>query len=165
MGCQTISTLFYLRDDISMSWTLHVWSQAKLPQSQESDSQCQRTAMLVNVHALTHRHTGLPGMRDIDAGGHHFAFLLQQGHWSGVGVPANALSVRHPLILHCLGAEGAALTLVTLWSSVTEAVLERDAKSRESVLGQRPVFSSYDEADLGIYHEKHIFWIERCLIL
>lgn len=71
-------------------------------------------------------------MRDIDAGGDHLAFLLQQRHRSRVQVSANALAIHHALVLGRLRAEGAAVYLLALWSSVHGALLERDAHTQWS---------------------------------
>lgn len=64
-------------------------------------------------------------MRDIDAGGDHFALLFQQGHGPGVAVPASALSVHHPRLLWHLGAAAVAVHLLALRSSVTGALLQK----------------------------------------
>lgn len=65
-------------------------------------------------------------MGDVDAGGDHFAFLLQQGHRPGVGG---------------LRAEGEAVHHVALWGSVAGALLERGAQKMESVLGWRTMLT------------------------
>ncbi|TNN86005.1 hypothetical protein EYF80_003849 [Liparis tanakae] len=58
-----------------------------------------------------------------------------QGHGSGVGVPADTLDLKEPLLLHRHWAEGAAFHLVPLWSSVTGAMLQMDAKKINQPIG------------------------------
>lgn len=85
---------------------------------------------------ILHTHIqALPGMWDINTGGDDFAFLLQQRHRSGLGVPANTLAVHRPLLLCCLWVQAAAL-LLAFYCSITGAQLWKCGKNNGEMIGQ-----------------------------
>lgn len=62
---------------------------------------------------------GLPCVGDVNAGRDHLAFLLQQGHRAGVGVPAGSPAVsHHALLLRHLWAVAEGFHLMAVEGSV-----------------------------------------------
>lgn len=100
-------------------------TQAKIHLKNES---CLKLAWFYTPQAL-------PGMWNINTGGDNFAFLLQQRHRSGIGVPAKALAVHQPLLLCCLWVQAAAL-LLAFYSPITGAQLwKRRVQKQHKVNG------------------------------
>lgn len=127
---------------INFQWTLHVWTPAKHPVVMHQTRAvrglaCSLFFMIILFFFYTgwfHTNTqsGLPCVRDIDAGRDNFALLLQQAHWAGVGVPASPPAVHHrALLLRRLWTVGEALHLMAVRGSVAGDLpaKEREAKT------------------------------------